>query len=406
MSRPGHRAGRRGRPGDRPCRPRHRPAHGGSERQTLERGTCYWTQGHPPRVAHPFETACTRGRLRRPRGHERRSRAVCGLRRGRHRWGGARPGPVHGREQRAGRRSPARTPVAGSPMAHLAWLAPPHLRGRLPRMAERLSGTAWGSAPQDLKGPTSPPTGCSVNSSWSATTRTKETRLIAGGNLLGVQIYGRGPGTELVGGEQGQGLGQGTCTATCARADVPCAGGSRVDPGPETLSLDVFTCHAMRSLSFSIFSWASGCSCRYRSVKKAWRRQGEPLRTPGHSTRFCSPAGARPRGPGRVESQRTALRPQRSLCRGWVLPASGVQCPARSHHPTARRGSREGHSGWRPRPGRPAEPPLTWMARPAGWQLPQPLARWSPPPRPPAPCPRLPHTQRQLDPSGLPRPGR
>lgn len=71
-----------------------------------------------------------------------------------------------------------------------------------------------------------------------------------------------------------------------------------MDPGPETLSLDVFTCHAMRSLSFSIFSWASGCSCRYRSVKKAWRRQGEPLRTPGHSTRFCSPAGCQAPGTG------------------------------------------------------------------------------------------------------------
>lgn len=39
------------------------------------------------------------------------------------------------------------------------------------------------------------------------------------------------------------------------------------------------TCHAIRSLSFSIFSWASGCSCRYCSVKKAWWRQGEPLST-------------------------------------------------------------------------------------------------------------------------------
>lgn len=399
MSRPGHRAGRRGRPGDRPCRPRHRPAHGGSERQTLERGTCYWTQGHPPpespTLLRPRAPEGDSGGLGGTSG-EAGQCAACGV----EGTGGVGPGPA----LRTGGNSGPGTAAPPAPL----WPAPPRPTslGWLPRMAERLSGTAWGSAPQDLKGPTSPPTGCSVNSSWSATTRTKETRLIAGGNLLGVQIYGRGPGTELVGGEQGQGLGQGTCTAMCARADVPCAWGSRVDPGPETLSLDVFTCHAMRSLSFSIFSWASGCSCRYRSVKKAWRRQGEPLRTPGQSTRFCSPAGARPRGPRRVESQRTALRPQRSLCRGWVLPASGVQCPARSHHLTARRGSREGHSGWRPRPGRPAEPPLTWMARSAGWQLPQPLARWSPPPRPPAPCPRLPHTQRQLDPSGLPRPGR
>lgn len=31
------------------------------------------------------------------------------------------------------------------------------------------------------------------------------------------------------------------------------------------------TCHAIRSLSFSIFSRSSGCSCMYLSLKKAWK---------------------------------------------------------------------------------------------------------------------------------------
>lgn len=37
------------------------------------------------------------------------------------------------------------------------------------------------------------------------------------------------------------------------------------------------TCQAIRSLSFSICSWASGCSCRYRSVKKACGKTGKTL---------------------------------------------------------------------------------------------------------------------------------
>lgn len=31
------------------------------------------------------------------------------------------------------------------------------------------------------------------------------------------------------------------------------------------------TCHAIRSLSFSIFSRSPGCSCMYLSLKKAWK---------------------------------------------------------------------------------------------------------------------------------------
>lgn len=49
-----------------------------------------------------------------------------------------------------------------------------------------------------------------------------------------------------------------------------------------------FTCHAIRSLSFSIFSWASGCSCRYRSVKKACGDRESHSARCSPDPRFCA----------------------------------------------------------------------------------------------------------------------
>lgn len=66
----------------------------------------------------------------------------------------------------------------------------------------------------------------------------------------------------------------------------------------------------MRSLSFSIFSWASGCSCRYRSVKKAWWGQegplGTPLPGPNSAPWLCTRAGERARPTLCVSNRRTA----------------------------------------------------------------------------------------------------
>lgn len=68
------------------------------------------------------------------------------------------------------------------------------------------------------------------------------------------------------------------CGLACVQSRPSGCGSSLPAPALQGCHLTL-TCHAIRSLSFSIFSWASGCSCRYRSVKKAWWRQGEPLRT-------------------------------------------------------------------------------------------------------------------------------
>lgn len=135
MSCPGHRAGRRGRPGDRPCCPRHRPAHGGSERQTLERGTCYWTRGHPPPPESP-----TLLRLRAPEGDsgglggtsgEAGQCAACGVEGA----GGVGPGPALRKGGNSG-------PGAAAPPAP-RWPAPPRPTslGWLPRGPPRLAGS-------------------------------------------------------------------------------------------------------------------------------------------------------------------------------------------------------------------------------------------------------------------------
>lgn len=72
---------------------------------------------------------------------------------------------------------------------------------------------------------------------------------------------------------------------------------------------ETFTCQAIRSLSFSIFSWASGCSCRYRSVKKAWWGQREWLSPPTYPGRrqFGTSGVPQARGESRVERRTTAL---------------------------------------------------------------------------------------------------
>lgn len=116
----------------------------------------------------------------------------------------------------------------------------------------------------------------------------------------------------------------------------------------------MFTCQAIRSLSFSIFSWASGCSCRYRSVKKAWWGQREslsPPTCPAHR-QFGTSGDPQAQGESRGECRPTALP---SL--GSHPPRVGPSLPKHSGRSVQQKDSV--HSLRRPRPQSPARLLLT-----------------------------------------------
>lgn len=117
---------------------------------------------------------------------------------------------------------------------------------------------------------------------------------------------------------------------------------------------ETFTCQAIRSLSFSIFSWASGCSCRYRSVKKAWWGQREllsPPTCPAHR-QFGTSGDPQAQGESRGERRPTALPSP-----GSHPPRVGPSLPKHSGRSVQQKDSV--HSLRRPRPQSPARLLLT-----------------------------------------------